>query len=149
MLLGTVSRLWQSRGRDHQGLILRSDVRFSEATHPSLPPALTLFGEKQWQDGSNKHVTVWTRLYGTCEAEDYLHPPPARFLWSWTLLRHICEGLNDSYTCAAPFLACSVHGQPNNMWLRVWHSHLGSEGKSILWDTRMKKETVLSCKACS
>lgn len=32
-----------------------------------------------------------------------------------------------------PFLASSVHGQSNHMWLRVWHSHLGSGGKSNIW----------------
>lgn len=48
-----------------------------------------------------------------------------------------------------PFLASSVHGQSNHMWLRVWHSHLGSGGKSNIWDTKMKRETVMSCKACS
>ena len=43
MLLGAVSRLWQPRGRDQQGLTLGSEVRVSEAALPSLPQALTLF----------------------------------------------------------------------------------------------------------
>lgn len=129
-------------------------MRASEATLPSLSPALTVWRKavtgvavtNMWQSGLDYAVLVKQKI---------ICIPPSRLLWSWTLIWHICKGMNDSYTHATPGSVWSIPGLFSSLTVK---SHVIQSLARSLWlrgkeyPLRYQDETgnfVYSCKACS